>query len=119
MSKVSDRANSKILGDAKEYLELVSQLGKIQRAVIQLPEDKLTPQRVDFIKAADEILDTAAPVADLTIKTVAKLRELPSSAPNHKRRAIAKELDTCLISTADTMHGIMSLIFQANDLIDD
>ncbi len=114
-TKTAQRANAKILRDAREYLELVGQLTKITKAV-QLIGDQMTPAQVEFITELKPLIDDAAPVIEEVMEVTTNLNALPSTAPKHKRRALARKLNVLLAERATNSFELIQMIMKSASL---
>lgn len=115
-TKQKQRANGKILHDASQYLQLVRQLAVIRGALGKI-EKALSDEQVTFIKSLDPIIDKAAPIAEEVSKVCMELNELPSSTPAHRRRAVARNLNTMLNENAMHISEVIAVILEAGQIV--
>lgn len=112
------RLNGKILKDSKEYLTLVKKLINIQRAILEL-DTELTQVQAEWLATSQPLVSGAMPIAQEVSNVTSKLKALPSSAPAHKRRKIADELDSMLMAEASNMYEIFRTILASTELFDE
>ena len=106
-TKEAKRTNGKILKDAREYLTLVGQLGKIRIALAA--ETNLSHEKMEFLDSLAPIVDSSMEVVKEVGTVTQALAELPSSAPKYKRRAVGKNLTEMMLRHAVHMLSLIHI----------